>query len=242
MTTSLTSAPAPSSWRALRSSAGALVDDLGRYVLVNVALSAVAWVVLALGRRQPAALLLGVFLVPLAGGVARMAARSARGERPGWHDFRAGLTHRWATTWSLGSAAVVVTLVGVLNVLSAAAGGLLVLSAVVSLQVMAASGAALTAIWPLLFDPHHDDQPGRCVVRQGLVVLATHPRRIIAVLAVEAVLVLAQVTVVATAFVLPALMALLAAFTMGSVRVSSGDVSATPSSYDRGREGGCGMR
>jgi hypothetical protein len=191
----------------------ALLEDLPRYALASTCWLLVMAVVLTLGRRQPAALVLAVALVPTAGGIGRMAARSARGERPTRQDFRDGVAQRPAASWSLGAVAVAVMLVTALNLsLSGGRTTLAVMSSIVSLHVAAATTAIVASVWPLLMDPARDGIASRAVVRQGLVVLAVHPRAVAALVAMEFVLALAQLTVLATAFVLPAVMVLVATF------------------------------
>jgi hypothetical protein len=204
----------PSVVRGLRLSASAFADDIGRYALANTAWVTLLAATLGLSRRQPAALLLVVTAVPLAAGLGRMAARSVRGEHPRWTDFRDGLTHRAPMTWTLGASAIgVLAVAGVNTVVAAEHGGrLLVLSAVVSMHLAIVALGALTAIWPILMDPARDDEPFRKVVHQGLVLVVVRPRPIAAIVLVDVLLAVVQVSVLATAFVLPSVMLMVASF------------------------------
>jgi hypothetical protein len=204
----------PSVLRGLRLSASAFADDIGRYALANTAWVTLLAATLGLSRRQPAALLLVVTAVPLAAGLGRMAARSVRGEHPRWTDFRDGLTHRAPMTWTLGASAIgVLAVAGVNTVVAAEHGGrLLVLSAVVSMHLAIIALGALTAIWPILMDPARDDEPFRKVVHQGLVLVVVRPRTIAAIVLVDVLLAVVQVSVLATAFVLPSVMLMVTSF------------------------------
>jgi hypothetical protein len=204
----------PSVLRGLRLSASAFADDIGRYALANTAWVTLLAATLGLSRRQPAALVLIVTAVPLAAGLGRMAARSVRGEHPRWTDFRDGLTHRAPMTWTLGATAIgVLAVAGVNTVVAAEHGGrLLVLSAVVSMHLAIIALGALTAIWPILMDPARDDEPFRKVVHQGLVLVVIRPRTIAAIVLVDVLLAVVQVSVLATAFVLPSVMLMVASF------------------------------
>jgi hypothetical protein len=204
----------PSVVRGLRLSASAFADDIGRYALANTAWVTLLAATLGLSRRQPAALLLVVTAVPLAAGLGRMAARSVRGEHPRWTDFRDGLTHRAPMTWTLGASAIgVLAVAGVNTVVAAEHGGrLLVLSAVVSMHLAIIALGALTAIWPMLMDPARDDEPFRKVVHQGLVLVVVRPRTIATIVLVDVLLAVVQVSVLATAFVLPSVMLMVTSF------------------------------
>ena len=201
-------------WRSLRAAGSAFVDNIGRFALANAAVVVTLAVSMALVRRQPIAVVLIVAVVPVAAGIGRMSARTVRGERANWGDFRAGLSHRAATTWTIGALVIVMFVVAGFNVAFASGGhGTLVsLSAVLSLHVAAAAAAVAAATWPLLLDPARDGVPGCAVVRQGLVVLAARPWTMIGVVVLEGLFTVAQVSVLATAFILPTLMQLVAAF------------------------------
>lgn len=102
-----------------------------------------------------------------------------------------------------------------MNLATAAAedgGPMFVLSAIVSVQVMAAIAGLVVVTWPLLMDPCRDQLATRDVLRQGVMVLTLRPAAAAGLVVIELLLLLAQVTVVATAFVLPSVMLLLAAF------------------------------
>ncbi len=78
---------------------------------------------------------------------------------------------------------------------------------------------AAAATWPLLFDPARDDHPTATVLRQGALIVAHSPWCSLALVALEAMFAVAQVTVLAFAFVLPSLMVLVA----GHVAVARAD-------------------
>ena len=186
-----TSVPLPPSvWRGVRSSLSAFVDDIGRFAAANALWAAVVVATAALAGRQSVAVVLGLAAVPVAGAMGRMAARSARRQRPDWHDFRDGFTHRCPGAWVVGGSVSAVLVVAGLNItLAASSGGAaLVLSALASLHIAAFAAAVFAATWPLLMDPARDGQPTRAVLRHGLVVLATRPRALLAVVLVDGVL------------------------------------------------------
>jgi hypothetical protein len=187
-----------------------MIDDIGWYILANTAWVVVLALTMSAAERHPIAFSLAVAQVPVAAGIGRMSARSVRGERATARDFLDGLTHRASATWAVGVIVLAVVAVAGVNVTVAAEGGgrLLALSAVVTVHLVAVVLAALAAAWPLLMDPARDGRSSRALLRQSLVVLAVRPWTMAAVVLLAGLLVVAQVTVLATAFVLPSVMQL----------------------------------
>jgi hypothetical protein len=199
---------------AVRASLSTLADDIARFLLVGVAWVVAVGAVLSVSQRHPVALLGASGLVPLAGGTTRMALRAVHGAAPTFADFVEGLTHRARWAWPLAVAAGAVFAIGAANIALAARGaGLIVtVSALVSVQVMLAAAMWLSATWPLLFDPNRDDEPTTAVLRRGATAVARWPWRFVGVVALETLLMLAQLTVLALAFVLPSVMMLVAGY------------------------------
>lgn len=210
----IAASPSRPIWEATRSASLAFAGNVGGYVPANLAWLVVMWVTLSASVRRPVVAVLLLLLVPITGGLSRMAGRTVRGGNPGWKDFRTGLTHRMAVTWSMGVIGVVVVLVGGANVAIAAAGGrpLMLLSGLLSIHVMFVTFGLWVTMWPLLTDPMRDGLPPRVVLREALVVLAARPARLVILLLGEGVLAVAQFTVAATSLVLPSVMLLLASF------------------------------
>jgi hypothetical protein len=100
------------------------------------------------------------------------------------------------------------------NVGLAARGGNVVItvSALLSIQVMLGVAMWASATWPLLFDPSGDGDAPTALLRKGAMMVARRPWRFVAVVALEALFTLAQVTVLALAFLLPSVMVLFAGY------------------------------
>ena len=199
---------------ALRASLSTLAADIGHFLLVGVVWVVAVGALLSLSQRHPLALVGAAGLVPIGGGTTRMALRAVRGMPPTFADFSEGLTHRARWAWPIALGAAAVLAIGLVNIGLAARGGnaVVTVSALVSIQVMLAVAMLTSATWPLLFDPSSDGDAPTALLRKGASVVAARPWRFVGVVALEALFTLAQVTVLAFAFLLPSVMVLLAGY------------------------------
>ena len=193
-----------------------MAADIGHFLLVGVVWVVTVGAVLSVSQRHPVALIGAVGLAPLAGGTTRTALRAVQGMPPTFTDFSEGLTHRARWAWPIALGAAGVFAIGLTNVGLAARGGNVVVtvSALVSIQVMLAVAMWASATWPLLFDPSGDGDAPIALLRKGAMMVARRPWRFVGVVACVQVLfrMLAQVTVLAFAFLLPSVMVLFAGY------------------------------
>jgi hypothetical protein len=186
---------------ALRRAGEDLYFNSWRLVPANLAWAAVvAAVGIAAWVWLPAALLVGLAGIPLAG-IQRMAGLIARGESASFGDFVDGARRTASRAAALGLGATILAVAFSSNILFGLAldtpfGWFLMATAAYADVALA---MVLLAAWPILADPSGESRPLREVVRLAGVLCLTTPRPLFGLTATVAAL------LVATTVILPAI-------------------------------------
>jgi hypothetical protein len=193
---------------ALRRAAEDLYFNSWRLVPANLAWAAVvAAVAIASAIWLPAALLVGIAGIPLAG-INRMTARLARDDRAAFGDFVDGARQMALPAAVLGIGATVLAVVFSSNVLlglelDTPLGWFLTATAAYADVALA---MVLSAAWPILADPGHAGRPLRDVLRLAGLLCLAKPGRVlqlsfvVAALLIASTLILPAVALVGVAF------------------------------------------
>lgn len=203
----------PSLFAGVRAALGAFTDDFGRFVAVNLAWGVVAVTVTVVERLHPAFMLLAVVLVPTTAALARMSADTVRGVPARLASARDGFTHRLGTALAIGGVQLSVLFVAWINVqIGLAADSLaLAVAGVTSAWAMLIVAVSAVTAWPLLMDPRRDGVGVRQLGRLALAVVLARPGRILAVVLLEAVIVVVMIQTIIGALLLPSIGVLVAA-------------------------------
>ena len=206
--------------RAIRQAAVDFYYNSWRFVPANVAWALTLLAVLMLASLWAPAIVLLVLLAPPLAGLHRMAARLARDEAASLSDFAEGTRRFGLHAIGIGAGAVILATVLSTNVIvgfgsDSPLGWFLGASAVYGLVALA---MYLVALWPVLVDPNHEATRLRRRLQLAALVVLGRPVRlfvltalIVAVLAVSTALLagivlvgVADTSLVATRWVLPA--------------------------------------
>jgi hypothetical protein len=205
--------PARSLWSSLRAALFTWAETMGRFTLANLIWLLAAVLTAVAGRVYPPAYALGLLLVPLTCGLARMAGHAARDHSVKLRHFRDGMRHRFWLHLALGVGQYLLLVVALVNV-GVGMGGeslLFALVAIVSGYVALATGVVAAAAWPLLLDPQRPTMPWSAAIRLALAVIVKHPLGLVAVALIEAALIAAGAQTVVLGVFLPSYGTLLAA-------------------------------